>query len=144
MTDTKRAVDDGTGPGWLRWLFDDLSDFYWPTGGGSYYRGQQRCVRRQITAAEFKRVKRTVREEGLIVVPHNAGMGFNFGIAIWEAPTYPGLPATFVAALEGEHFGLRFAEAWATLSPLSHNPKNAALLAQFGFEPLKDKSHYDY
>lgn len=99
---------------------------------------------RKITEDEWARVQAAVTELGLICAPHNACMGFNFGVAFYAAPTYPGLPPEFLLELTGEHFDLRFKDAWARLSPLTHNDANAARLALFGFRELREESYYDY
>ncbi len=106
---------------------------------GNYY-----TERREITVDELKRFKRTVRRLQLIVEPVNACMGFNFGVNVYRGPSYPGLPPEPVVSITGHHLGTPFEKTWKILSPLSHSPENEARLRLYGFEPLREKSCYDY
>lgn len=99
-------------------------------------------VKRQLTDDEWAKVKEYAQE--YIIEPCNAGMGFNFGITFYQAPAFPGLPPQPVFALEGKHFNERFEEAWARLSPLSHNNANAQKLDWAGFDLPKGKTFYEY
>lgn len=108
----------------------------------------------KLAAEEWLRVASILRREKLVIVPHNDGMGFNFGISVFEPPLYPGLPCTPVLHVGGDHLGMRFAEAWATLSPFSHNEPNQALLALYstdeaivkfgGLVTLRERDYYAY
>jgi hypothetical protein len=94
-------------------------------------------------------------------------MGFGCGLAVYEVPplVYPGadvkpeflidvtkehLPLTVCDLREpGEHGAnlkdrTLFSDGWRAFSPFSHSGANAKLLAEHGFEPPKDKGHYDY
>ena len=125
---------------WLKQLNEDI----WQEHNG-YYAGhptKHYSVKRKVTDEEWKQIKRIAKDR--IVEPHNAGMGFNFGITIYEAPTYIGLPCEPLITIEGGHFDERFDAAWKRMSPLSHNKSNEGYLKLFKFEPLHDVSHYDY
>lgn len=111
--------------------------------------------RRTLSSDEWARVESILRRERLVIVPFNAGMGFNFGIAAFEIPAYPNLPLERVIHVEGGHLGMRFAEAWSALSPLSHCEKNRELLAIYGDDEaivafhgsrveLRERVHYEY
>lgn len=116
-------------------------------------RGNTTLVQK-LAAEEWLRAASILHREKLIIVPHNAGMGFNFGISVFEPPLYPGLPCTPVLHVGGDHLGMRFAEAWAMLSPFSHNEPNRALLALYGADEaivkfgglvtLRERDYYAY
>jgi hypothetical protein len=105
-----------------------------------------REIRRIITDSEWKGIKKVVEKYNLICDPHNAEMGFGFGIAIYDGPPAIGLEPEFLIEISNSHFGTesRFNEGWRILSPLSHNKKNEEKLKLYGFDPLKDKDYYDY
>ncbi len=82
-----------------------------------------------------------------VVEPHNAECGFNFGIRLWHPANNIEKPEP-IFSISGEYLpesmGQRFESAWHALSPLSHNPKNEAMLLRHGFNPLQEKGSYDY
>jgi len=136
----KPEPTDGDDSAWLRWLDGELN-LWVPRTRRAY--GFAKALR-SITEPEWARVQAAVAKDKLVAVPHNAGMGFNFGLTLYDTPTYLGLPCEKLLTITGEHFDLRFAEAWEKLSPLSHNDDNAQRLSLYGFEPLRKRDHYDY
>ncbi len=129
----------------LRALHSALTEWVEPTHRNLY--GFPK-VKRRMTPEEWKSVQATIVEHDLLCVPHNAGMGFNFGMALYEHPTYPGLDPEFVIDLEGHHLpeplGTKFDDAWDAYSPFTHDEANGMQLERLGFAPLHGKAHYEY
>lgn len=98
--------------------------------------------RRKMLPKEWARVKKIAKN--YIVVPQNAGMGFNFGLTFYKHPTFPGVPPEPIYSVEGGNLDLDFKKAFKKMSPLSHNEKNAVALIQNGFECPRNDDHYDY
>jgi hypothetical protein len=149
------------------WLWD-LDHKIWEQREHTDKRWQRRFwyveIRGIMKDADFEKVKTLAPK--YIVEPHNACMGFNFGISIYavedadvdigvsdkeveefakmmgaKVPVSKPIPLLCVT---GSHFDTRFAETWARLSPLSHNSQNEAKLKKYGFGELKTASYYDY
>ena len=98
--------------------------------------------KRKLTTDEWEFIRGAA--PAFVVEPTNACMGFNFGLNIYATPVAPGAPPEHVLSITGAHFGTRFAESWAKMSPLSHNPSNEARLKLYGFETLRERDYYDY
>lgn len=142
-----------------RWMWD-LDHRIWKAVPHSDPRWPRRFWYQEVgtvTEGELKKVKELVTkyQSPYVVDPHNACMGFNFGISIYAPMMTPdeeefalshGVKTKVIPLLcmTGKHFDTRFAETWKKLSPLSHNKVNEAKLKKYGFGELKDEGHYDY
>lgn len=82
----------------------------------------------------------------LIVEPHNACMGFGFGITLWVPPLFPGLECAYLISVTNRHISTTagFDAGWEKFWPHVDTEQNRAWLAHHGFEPLKDRGSYDY
>jgi hypothetical protein len=151
-TETISVEDSKTSPqDFLRKLNEEIWHFFQdefrPNLSGNRIPYTASRKKRKMSQDEFERFKLSV--VGLVVVPHNAGMGFNFGITVYDHSPVSGIPLQEpLITVEGGHLpeGMnpRFAGAWEALSPLSHNPENEKFLAYYGLEPLQNQGHYAY
>jgi hypothetical protein len=131
---------------WLEWLDKEI----WEECHDRVSHMKYCTEKRQLTTDEFSRLKRIAGSHEFIVEPHGGQFGFGFGLSFYQPPANPGVPAddrvfTIVGKqVPGYSGGPSFKLGWETLSPLSHNPANEDLLKFYGFDGLREASHYDY
>lgn len=79
--------------------------------------------------------------------PHNACMGFGFGITIYSNPSFPGVRPERLIIVTSDHIiksGPSFDKTYDLFWPYVDTENNRRLLKLYWSESLRERSYYDY
>lgn len=143
---------------WTDWIAK-LNGSIWAHKPAQYFANLSRTYHsyiksetaRRVTAAEWKKLLKTIESFGLVCEMTNANMGFGFGMRIYKSPDYPGLPLELLLYVTTEHFEDcnkprpdGYDREWSRFKKLVYAPKNIEALVFHGLGKPKDKNYYDY
>jgi hypothetical protein len=119
----------------------------WKKGMPDQFGRRRSLETRQITKTELSAVLEWVGRGNGFCEPHNACMGFGFGMSVWEPPAQPGVDPEHVITVTSGHIvkdGPGFEKGWKILSPFTHSERNRQLLEYFDREAPRKKGYYEY
>lgn len=134
---------------WLRDLHEQIWQDRTQDWRGMSGRINQRVwsqEKRELSDEERERLFAIIEKHELVVAVHNACMGFGVGMAVYDTPQYPGVEPRLCVDVTMKHLrdDMRFDEGWNVFFPFVSSEENQRLMAYYGFQPLRDKSYYDY
>lgn len=135
---------------WLKWLDADIWIEHPPTynsyGSVMPYRG--------LTEDEKTRVLSAIDEHKLITMMGSGTFGLSgYSMSMYVHPIYPGLKPTYLLCVGHEHwYGMEhrrdkdphYNHLWELFSKHTHSEQNRQWLKTYGFDPPRDRVHYDY
>jgi len=135
---------------WLRWLKTEIREPFILEMTTNMDGRTHHCLayyeKRPLQPDELTLLKEIAHY--FVIEPHNACMGFNFGITLFVQPSFPTMPLEWVITITGadlpDGMSKQFDNAWVELSPLSHNRNNMKALLAFGKDLPREKSYYEY